>query len=483
MKTVHMTSMALVVLAITCSASWCAEVNEWHPKAPILSKEFKVVSVRGKSIEFTFELKSQPTDDSASRSKRNVLVALPAEQLPVIRIIEASYELWSGDNLVESGKVLPASLENEIAGLLKIEPLGIVRYWRLGNLSATFQRMTTEKGATQVRIYPYIRFALDYPFRLESAQEFEDGFLDALQELPVLDSIPMSAIRLPDHEEPDASLWEDSLDDILTGSAIKVWTRTECPVSISIDEIRILLDNEQIHVDEIGVYCKGEPVPLLVDESDGSEKILFFAKESESPYSRESVYWLIPKQGGDPPHERFKAKEISSAEIPDATASIVPAILHLEEDRIFAPHGFRGETQGDYWFWSSLNDREPVKHNLALPHIVSETFTLRLHLGVDPAALPTYWDQLKVSIGEKSVRLRTIETEPIREGRIYEFESALDVNPIDATETKFHVSDLGRRKAQALAVPTKGECSYEIYLDWIEVEYVSELVMDSSANL
>lgn len=473
-----------------CAPGFCDEpFGGWTFRDPILSDEFQVQSVQDNTIEIVFRRESAKSVDFSKSEPSGVLIALPEHSEPEIQITEATFEDWEQGSSVASGTVTSVSLESEIRSLISITPLGIARYWRLGSLQVLSTRKSPLHPSNQGRVYPSIRFVLRYPTSLQGSEpgsEEEDGFLKHFRQVPLLDSMPLTALEIMPSQQKDSDLWKDSLDVLSDSPAIKIWTRQEGLVRIPTQTIEELWDDSVPMPAIFTLYHRGEKVPLF-EQSGEQGGLHFWANKSDSVFSADCVYWLV----ADPVRDTTTPliwEKVPSPDSISATPSMVHVVERLEQDKVFARDGFKDERQQQHWYWSQLNTQRAVEVPIAVEHIVSETFTLTFQLGTDVFGGPGYelaapfWDDVQIWLDSEPIRLSQMQLHDAEFGRRYTF-SGNTQNSLSPSREPSQVKLQLKPRTEPVGDHPRQPRRAGIYLDWLELSYARQLIMDGTMLL
>ena len=208
-------------------------------------------------------------------------------------------------------------------------------------------------------------------------------------------------------------------------------------------------------------------IPIIVSgEADGifhpNDYILFYGVSNKDIYTNKNVYWL---KAGSQKGKRMATKNgaISGNDVvPDG----FPARFHAEEDSYYwqtIPYGW-GE---DHWFWGkAFSAPETRSYPVALKNISgkSETATVRVRL---------------------KGRTNDAQLQPDHHTRIYLNDVMLDDRLWEGQTICDHIVSIpqtslqeGTNTVQVASVGDTGAVVDQIYLNWIEIDYVDTYVAE-----
>jgi hypothetical protein len=134
----------------------------------------------------------------------------------------------------------------------------------------------------------------------------------------------------------------------------------------------------------IRMYWRGQPIPVWIDRDLG--ELRFFARPSQSIYSRANTYWLIQGDEGFNPDAAYWSKSeempqepnqipaqtlVNPEELPEG---IYDAAVHLEENTQYYPQ----VEQGDHWLWVTLPAPQTREFNVSLPEVEPVAGAIRM---------------------------------------------------------------------------------------------------------
>ena len=145
--------------------------------------------------------------------------------------------------------------------------------------------------------------------------------------------------------------------------AVRLVVRREGPVTIG-PYAWSKVAGERPDLNEIALFSEHRSVPFTVWSADGKPKhegtlekgdrLLFWSKQSSSPYSPVSIYWLC------------RRREDSLAVAPPVVRQVtspgtkVLSIATLGEDNLFYPAGHKDVRQAAYWVWKEITPETPA---------------------------------------------------------------------------------------------------------------------------
>ncbi|MEJ2710515.1 MAG: C25 family cysteine peptidase, partial [Anaerolineales bacterium] len=144
--------------------------------------------------------------------------------------------------------------------------------------------------------------------------------------------------------------------------AVKIYTQNPGIYEITAQDLQNLgLSLDNLNPDHFQLFLRAAEQPLWTSGQGTDLKLRFYAKSSQSLYSRENVYWLVTQSGGQPPLHSPSSTPTSLQSQPDQSPTnqdslpnlppgAYPARLHLEENNLYKPQA----EQRERWFWLSL---------------------------------------------------------------------------------------------------------------------------------
>ena len=143
-------------------------------------------------------------------------------------------------------------------------------------------------------------------------------------------------------------------------NAVKILTQKDALYALRTDDLRRAgVDPRSVDLSTVSLWSEQEPCPFLIVEADENrfgEKtaLVFRARQTDSPYTRDAVFWLIWGQDNLP---RRPATRGSIGDSVDARViQAVTETLYFEEDQLLGRRSVRLYE----WFWKALGQHNDI---------------------------------------------------------------------------------------------------------------------------
>jgi len=267
-------------------------------------------------------------------------------------------------------------------------------------------------------------------------------------------------------------------DPTKTISALKIVTRESGMYQIGAEALKPQKIKPEIFtLDGLKLSSRGQEVPFWIMGQGEETRLVFYAEEGKSEYTRENIYWLVLDESAkevfqslntadvfESPADAIEADPVNEARQIKPPPGITFSTAHYEENRQYLPQ----VEAGDHWLWSSLPAPRSLELTFVSDHVAVERFnessaTLRLALWASTEARTTPDHHLVIGINGTQIG------EDLWDGRGRH------------TITLGFDAALLREGENILAINApgvEGVAADINYIDWFEIEYPRSLVAE-----
>ncbi len=339
----------------------------------LAKKEWQVLESDGQLIRLTFV---NPSTGFRVPDSRMDYVAIPKGKSTVI-LKKISFRTYTNETIFkETVSGTPSTLPIKTDSLVKLEPVGYVRDWRIGRLTLTLSQQSGNlhyvldsvsldiQPDKKMELTPYTKM----PYRETSSNSFNHPpqpsiGIDAVLSDIIINYDPRSELRnLPDLPYNSPESYPGQVSPEFFGKNIP-WVKLSIPEKgfyrISLEYLKSMgIKTGAIKPETFRLFNQGKEIPTQLDiqshgKTNPNDGIIFYGEDPNSIYTNFNIYWLTwGKNSG----LHFPIENISNTI--STTANITKdyqIINHLEKKMIFEDWADSNPNSSGEWFWKAYS--------------------------------------------------------------------------------------------------------------------------------